>query len=142
MVYGMTRMKAIRKMITPIAAPADASRWSYAVTIIFVASTSVATPGPLRVTIHTMSKTFSELINNSDTSTMSPERMFGIITENRIRSLEAPSTSAASIISCSSVVRNEDWMMMTENPRYCHIKITISQYVAVAGSLVNVNGDS
>ncbi len=56
-----------------------------------------------------------------------PERILGMMTENRILSLEAPSTVAASIISCSSVVRKEDWMMMTEKPRYCQIKITISQ---------------
>ena len=40
--------------------------------------------------------------------------MFGMITETRVLSLEAPSTVAASTISCSSEVRKEDWMMMTE----------------------------
>src|SRR5512143_1785703 len=100
---------------------------------MLVASTSVATPGPPRVTIQTMSNTFRELINNNDTSTRIPERMFGMITAKRIRSLDAPSTSAASIISWSSVVRNDDWMIITEKPRYCQMKITMSQYVAVLG---------
>src|SRR5512146_3009630 len=109
---------------------------------MLVASTSVAMPGPPRVTIQTMSNTFNELINSSETSTIRPERILGMMTANRMRSRDAPSTSAASIISCSSVVRNEDWMMMTEKPRYCQMKITISQYVAVVGSLVKVNGES
>ena len=47
--------------------------------------------------------------------------------ESRMRIFEAPSTVADSTISCSSEVRKEDWIMMTANPKYCHINIMISQ---------------
>src|SRR3989442_3276892 len=87
-----------------------------------------------------MSNTFSVEISSSDTSTRMPDRMLGMMTENNILIRDAPSIVAASIISCRSVVLNDDWMIITEKPRYCQMKIRISQKVAVLGSVAYRNG--
>src|SRR3990170_3495756 len=89
-----------------------------------------------------MSNTFKVEINKSDTNTRIPARMLGTITEIKILIFEAPSTVAASTMSCNSEVRNEDWMMITANPRYCQTNIRISQYVAVLGLVTKVRGES
>ena len=142
MVYGITMINASRKIITPMAAPADTRCCWNVVIHMLSANTSVDMPGPPKVTIYTMSKTFNVLMSSNETSTSRPERMLGIITEIRMRIFDAPSTVADSTISCSSDVRKEDWIMMTAKPRYCQMKIRISQYVAVSGFVTYFRGES
>src|SRR5512138_3308705 len=89
--------------------------------------------------MNTMSNTLSVEISSSDTSTSRPDRMLGMTTETSVRSREAPSIVAESISSRSSVVLNDDCVMITAKPRYCQMKIRISQIVAESGLVVKRN---